>query len=146
MSFWCLQFFQKTNENNSTWGTIVVRLNFFVWFLEELKTPKRHFEINWPFVFKGNFLVKGGCTKICSVKRLSPHCEIFFFKPTAAHDCVWIGKFCALSIYSTFWPRGLLHHQVFATINWCWPSISCGKTQILCNDKTKNSKTLKLWI
>ena len=49
MSFWCLQFFQKTNENNSTWGTIVylVMSNFFVRFLEELKTPKRHFEISW---------------------------------------------------------------------------------------------------
>jgi hypothetical protein len=23
MSFWCLQFSQKMNENNSTWGTIV---------------------------------------------------------------------------------------------------------------------------
>ena len=37
MSFWCLQFSQKTNENNSTWGTIVVKLNFFVCFLGELK-------------------------------------------------------------------------------------------------------------
>ena len=32
MSFWCLQFFQKTNKNNSTWGTIVVRSNFFLCF------------------------------------------------------------------------------------------------------------------
>ena len=47
MSFWCLQSFQKTNENNSTWGTIVVGSNFFLHFLEELKIPKRHFEINW---------------------------------------------------------------------------------------------------
>ena len=50
MPFWCLQFFQKTNENNSTWGTIVVRSNLFVHFLEEFKIPKRHFEINWPLV------------------------------------------------------------------------------------------------
>ena len=48
MSFWCLQFSQKTNENNPTWGTIVVKSNFFVCFLGELKIPKRHFEINWP--------------------------------------------------------------------------------------------------
>ena len=48
MSFWCLQFSQKTNENNSTWGTIVVKANFFVRFLGELKIPKRYFEINWP--------------------------------------------------------------------------------------------------
>ena len=46
--FWCLLFSQKTNENNSTWGTIVVKLIFFCSFLGELKIPKRHFEINWP--------------------------------------------------------------------------------------------------
>ena len=39
---------KKTNENNLTWGTIVVKSNFFVHFLGELKIPKRHFEINWP--------------------------------------------------------------------------------------------------
>ena len=46
----CLQFFQNTNENNSTWGTIVIRSNFFVRFVEELKIPKRYFEINWPLL------------------------------------------------------------------------------------------------
>ena len=45
--FWCLQFSQKTNKNNSTWGTIVVK-SFFYHFLGELKIPKIHFEINWP--------------------------------------------------------------------------------------------------
>ena len=54
MSFWCLQFYQKTNENNSTWGTIVVKLISFVRFLGELKITKRHFEINWPLVFVCN--------------------------------------------------------------------------------------------
>ena len=44
------QFFQKTNKTimlhyYDTSGRIV-----FVRFLEELKTPKRHFEINWPLV------------------------------------------------------------------------------------------------
>ena len=48
MSFWYLQFSQKMNENNSTWCTIVVKLNIFVRFLGELKIPKRHFDINWP--------------------------------------------------------------------------------------------------
>ena len=51
-SFWCLQILPKKNENNSTWGTIVVKSNFFVRFLGELKIPKRHFEINWPFLVK----------------------------------------------------------------------------------------------
>ena len=44
--FWCLQFSPKTNENNSTLHTIVVKLNFFVHFGGELKIPKRHIEIN----------------------------------------------------------------------------------------------------
>ena len=48
MSFWCLQFSQITNEINLTLLTIVVKSNFFVRFLGELKIPKRHFEINWP--------------------------------------------------------------------------------------------------
>ena len=40
----------KKPKNKSTWGTRVVRLNFFVRFLEELNIPKRHFKINWPLV------------------------------------------------------------------------------------------------
>ena len=41
------KFFQKTNENKSTWGILVVKLNFFVPFLEELRIPKSPFEIHW---------------------------------------------------------------------------------------------------
>ena len=48
MSFWCLQFSQKMNKNNSAWGTVVVKSNFFVRFFGELKITKRHFKINWP--------------------------------------------------------------------------------------------------
>ena len=35
MYFWCLQFSQKTNENNSTLGTVVVKSNFLINFLWE---------------------------------------------------------------------------------------------------------------
>ena len=62
MSFLCPQFSQKTNENNLIWGTIVVKLNFFVLYLGELKIPKRHFEINWPLVwhtFRRTYLADG---------------------------------------------------------------------------------------
>ena len=41
--FWYLQFFQKTNENNSTWGTIVVKSNFIVRFLGEIEDIKKNF-------------------------------------------------------------------------------------------------------
>ena len=37
---------KKTNENNSTSGIIVVKSNFFVRFLGELRIPKSPFEIN----------------------------------------------------------------------------------------------------
>ena len=43
-------FLQKTNENKSTWVIIVVKLNSFVHFLEEIDDLKNHFEINWPLI------------------------------------------------------------------------------------------------
>ena len=49
LSFWFLQFSQKTNENNSTSGTIhSSKVDCLVCFLGELKKTKRQFEINWP--------------------------------------------------------------------------------------------------
>ena len=48
MVFWVGDFLQKTNENKSTWGIIVAKLNSFVHFLEKIDDPKKHFEINWP--------------------------------------------------------------------------------------------------
>ena len=48
MVFWVIDFLKKMNENNITWGIIVVKLNSFVCFLEEIDDPKNHFEINWP--------------------------------------------------------------------------------------------------
>ena len=51
MSFWCLQFFKKNERKqfDLKYHTyVVVRLNFFVRFLEELRIPKSPFEINWP--------------------------------------------------------------------------------------------------
>ena len=50
MVFGVVDFLQKTNENKSTWGIIVVKSNLFVRFLEEIDDLKNHFEINWPLV------------------------------------------------------------------------------------------------
>ena len=47
MSFWCLHFFQKANLK-----LLIFVQKIFVRFMEELKTPKRPFEINWPLVFQ----------------------------------------------------------------------------------------------
>ena len=41
-------FLQKTNENKSIRGIIVVKSNSFVRFLEEVEDIKTPFEINWP--------------------------------------------------------------------------------------------------
>ena len=46
--FGVFDFLQKTNENKSIWGIIVVKLNSFVRFLEEIEDIKTPFEINWP--------------------------------------------------------------------------------------------------
>ena len=47
MYFWFLQVSQKTNEKNSTLLLWCLKSNCFCLFLGELKTPKRHFKINW---------------------------------------------------------------------------------------------------
>jgi hypothetical protein len=52
MSFWCLQILPKKPENKSTCGIIVVKLNFFVHFLGELRIPKSPFEINSPLIIQ----------------------------------------------------------------------------------------------
>ena len=40
MSIWCLQFFQKTNKNNSSWGAIELRINFLVCFWKNWRYQK----------------------------------------------------------------------------------------------------------
>ena len=52
--FGVFDFLQKTNENKSTWGIIVVNSNSFIHFLEEIKDTKNHFEIIWPLTI--NFI------------------------------------------------------------------------------------------
>ena len=48
-SFFCVfNFFQKTNENKSTWGIIVVKSILFVLFLEESSAWKNHYDFVWP--------------------------------------------------------------------------------------------------
>ena len=68
MSFWCLQFFQKTNGNNSTWGTIVFsNVEFFLFvFWENWRYQKVIFESNWPLS-----TTVGVCTafKLISLRR-----------------------------------------------------------------------------
>ena len=41
--FGVFTFFQKTNENKSTWGSILVKSNSFLHFLEEIDDPKKPF-------------------------------------------------------------------------------------------------------
>ena len=48
MSFWYLQFSQKTNKKIRLYYYGISSRIVFVRFLGELKTQKRHFEINWP--------------------------------------------------------------------------------------------------
>ena len=50
MSFWYLHFSQKTNKKVQLYYYNTSSLIVFIRFLGELKTPKRHFEINWTLV------------------------------------------------------------------------------------------------
>ena len=50
MSFWYLQLSQKTNEKIRLYYYGTSSRIVLVRFLGELKTPKRHFEMNWPLV------------------------------------------------------------------------------------------------
>ena len=75
-TFWYPQFSQKTNENNSTWGIIVVKSIFFVLFLGELKIPKRHFEINLPLAL-GSINSEGAC-RISKYKNFLDPFEPFY--------------------------------------------------------------------
>ena len=50
MSFWYLIFSQKTNKKIQFYYYGTTSRIVFVRFLGELKTPKWHFEINWPIV------------------------------------------------------------------------------------------------
>ena len=52
--FGAFNFFQKTNENRSTWGIIVIKSNSFIRFLEETSALKNHFEFVWPFIMSKN--------------------------------------------------------------------------------------------
>ena len=79
MSF---QFSLKMNENNSIWGTIVVKSIFFVRFLGELKISKIHFEINWPLgckieeiFFKNRSSMKSHLMLICAVLTANNVCR-----------------------------------------------------------------------
>ena len=48
---------EKTNENKSIWGIIVVKSNSFLPFLEEIEDIKTPFEIDWPLI-KPTFYLK----------------------------------------------------------------------------------------
>ena len=88
MSFWYLQFSQKPNKKIRLYyyGTSIRIV--FVRLLGELKTPKRHFEINWPlagnpskaetFFFQlsgdGDFVVMLAFWPI-TIQRSSQHCQ-----------------------------------------------------------------------
>ena len=51
MSFWYLQFSQKMNDNILLYYYGTSSLTVFVRFFGELKTPLKHFEINWPLKY-----------------------------------------------------------------------------------------------
>ena len=51
MVFCVFDFLQKTKENKSTWGIVVVKWNSLIRFLEEIEDTKNNFEIIWPLAY-----------------------------------------------------------------------------------------------
>ena len=135
MSFLGLQFSQKTNENNSTWGTIVVKSIFFFRFLGELKIPKRHFEINWPLGaltelscswivgFKSEFWRKlpVDCTNKATNLFWLPKARSWCFCLTHedAHWAQWLLGLWKLFI-EMFWKPYTFHWQFLRMISFFW--------------------------
>ena len=78
MSFWCLQFSKKMNKNHSTWGTSVIKSNFFICFLGEFKIPKNIFEINWPLAFLHKRFLSISVFSLQNLKMLLPRSRLFF--------------------------------------------------------------------
>ena len=80
MSFWYLQFSQKTNETIQFYYYGTSSRIVFVRFLGELKTLKRHYEINWildwshpnviSILFRGigSYLKLGGQVVLCGAQ------------------------------------------------------------------------------
>ena len=62
--FGVLNSSKKQTKTIRPWGIIVVESNFLVRFLEEFKTPKRHFEINWPLPYYVSMSVCGNTKKM----------------------------------------------------------------------------------
>ena len=79
-------FFKRATVNRGT----KLKSNFFVLFLRELKTLKRHFEINWPLVpalpaaralaLVGCLVVAGGGTIQLWDALLCPDSQLLFWK------------------------------------------------------------------
>ena len=77
--FGVFNFIQKTNENKSTWGIIVVKSYSFVHFLEEFTPWQFAFEFYWPLVLKSSFKSRASYSGVRTVNillvRLSPACK-----------------------------------------------------------------------
>ena len=95
--FSVFDFFQKTNENKSNWDTIVVKLNSFVWFLEESSAWKNHYDFVWPlaylfrihlYAYVRQLLIKSGqkCGTVKSQKNRSTMAAFGIFFPKSIWD------------------------------------------------------------
>ena len=80
MSFWYLQFSQKMNEKNWLYYYGTSSRIVFVRFLGEWKTPKIHFEINWPLVPSVLYMIefKFSALAIAHIKNIPTMFTIFF--------------------------------------------------------------------
>ena len=78
--FGVFNFFQKMNENKSTWGVIVhSKVEFVCSFLEETSAWKNHFDYVWPL--EAPLALEGsGSLKTMIIKKLTKMMETYLTK------------------------------------------------------------------
>ena len=90
-------------------------MNFFKFFLGDLKTPKGHFEINWPLdpsiISRNVTKLKYGCV------------SSFNIDPCPLSICTWFLQFSSLK-YPVWWTR------FFPSLNWIFLLAVACKIQV----------------
>ena len=106
MSFWYLQFFQRRYENNSTWGNIVVKLNFFsfVFWITDLHSMNLVF---LSFYLRQHYIISYSASTLCWWHILYFLPQIAFI--TTYHSSNRLGKKKSIlfSWFKKFWSKNI---------------------------------------
>ena len=120
MSLWYLQFFQKNERKNRPHYYGTSSRTVFICFLEELKSPKRHFEINWPL----------GCFIEDQKKRYQNYSEVAFEFSYSCQFTENLPNFQSLQAHNFFWSYWCIENSI-ATSEWTWSFYNLAHNRVL---------------